>query len=176
MAAAWGVTKCRHYLLGMPKWTLAVDHKPLIPILSTKDLNEIPNPRILSQRVKLLPYTFTPRYIPGKENVTPDTLSRGHVAAAAAPTPSISLQDVTNVRTKYRETFGPPEWVARPARGVTEYMETDMVESDHLEGTVKSSLAEIAEAEIAVMKSHQGGGVRAITWNLLRGDRQISHM
>ena len=75
LAAAWGMLKCRHYLLGMPKWTLAVDYKPLVPILSTKDLDAIPNPRILNQRVKVLPYNFTPQYIPGKQNVTPDTLS-----------------------------------------------------------------------------------------------------
>ena len=79
LVAAWGMAKCKHYLLGMPHWTLAVDHKPLVPIMSTKDLDAIPNPRILNQRVKLLLYNFTPKYIPGKENVTPDTLSRGHV-------------------------------------------------------------------------------------------------
>merc|ERR1712240_203857 len=59
LAAAWGVSKGRHYLLGMPKWTLAIDHKPLVPILSTKELDTIPNPRIMNQRVKLLPYTYT---------------------------------------------------------------------------------------------------------------------
>ena len=59
----------------MPHWTLAVDHNPLVPILSTKDLDAIPNPRILNQRVKLLPYNFTPKYIPGKENGMLDTLS-----------------------------------------------------------------------------------------------------
>ena len=68
----------------MPHWTLAVDHKPLVPILSTKDLDAILNPRILNQRVKLLPYNFIPRYVPGKENVTPEALSRDHMTNPVA--------------------------------------------------------------------------------------------
>ena len=100
LAAAWGTAKCKHYLLGMSHWTLAVDHKPLVPILSTKDLDAIPNPRILNQRVKLLPYNFTPRYVPGKENLTLDALSRGHVTSPVAAHQHIPLLDVTNVGEK----------------------------------------------------------------------------
>ena len=77
LAAAWGTQKCRYYLLGMPDWILAMDHKPLIPIMGTKELDSIPNPRILNQHVKLLPFSFTPVHVPGKKNVVPDTLSRG---------------------------------------------------------------------------------------------------
>ena len=58
----------------MKDWLLAVDHKPLIPILSTKELMLIPNTRIANQRVKMLPFSFTPVHIPGKTNVIPDTL------------------------------------------------------------------------------------------------------
>ena len=58
MAAAWAANKCRYYLLGMKEWLLAVDHKPLIPILSTKELLAIPNPRLANQRVKLLPFNL----------------------------------------------------------------------------------------------------------------------
>ena len=160
LAAAWGTAKCKHYLLGMPHWTLAVDHKPLVPILSTKDLYTIPNPRILNQRVKLLPYNFTPRYVPGKDNVTPDALSRGHVISPPV-TKHIPIQDVTNVGEKYVETFGPPGWVARPVRGVTEYAEAAGVEEDDIQAVVKSSLAEIAEAEIMAIRTHidRSGGV-----------------
>ena len=178
LAAAWGTAKCKHYLLGMPHWTLAVDHKPLVPILSTKDLDAIPNPRILNQRVKLLPYNFTPKYIPGKENVTPDTLSRGHVTAPVVVQPQLSLQDVTNVETEYADTFGPPGWVARPVRGVTEYIDAAEAEDDSVEGIVKSSIAEIAEAEILVIMTHLGrtSGVRAITWRLLQEETAGSHI
>ena len=128
LAAAWGVSKCRHYLLGMPRWTLAIDYKPLVPILSTKELDTIPNPRIMNQRVKLLPYTYTPVHVPGKRNVTPDTLSCGHVPAP--PLPKIPLQDVMNVDPKYSETFGPPRWVTRPVRGVTASITEDTEHRD----------------------------------------------
>ena len=99
LAAAWGANKCRYYLLGMKDWLLAVDHKPLIPILSTKELMLIPNPRIANQRVKMLPFSFTPVHIPGKTNVIPDTLSRaGPDENTQQPVPTIPLQDVLDVQ------------------------------------------------------------------------------
>ena len=55
IAAAWTFNKYKYYLLGMQDWLLVVDHKPLIPILSTIELLLIPNPRIANYRVKLLP-------------------------------------------------------------------------------------------------------------------------
>ena len=162
----------------MPRWTLAIDHKPLVPILSTKELDTIPNPRIMNQRVKLLPYTYTPVHVPGKCNVTPDTLSRGHVPAP--PLQKIPLQDVMNVDPEYSETFGPPRWVTRPVRGVaasiTENAEHGDSDEDWVMGIVMASLAEVAEEEIAVIKTHQGGGVRAITWELLKEETAKSHV
>ena len=179
LAAAWGTVKCRHYLLGMPSWTLAVDHKPLVPIMGTKDLDMIPNPRIMNQRVKILPYNYTAVYIPGKQNVVPDALSRGYLAEpkALAKDP-ISIQDVTNVGTGYAESFGPPSWVARPVRGVAAVIEEDSqttwVEEGWIAGIVMAQLAEVAELEVAVARTHQGGGVRAITWNTQGGDSELT--
>ena len=156
---------------------MGVDHKPLVPILSTKDLDAIPNPRILNQRVKLLPYNFTPRYVPGKENVTPDALSRGHVTSPVAAQQHIPLQDVTNVGERYAETFGPPGWVAQPVWGMTEYTDAAEEEGDNIQGVVKSSVAEIAEAEIMAIRTHmdQAGGVRVIMWKVLREETGDSH-
>ena len=48
----------------MPDWILAMDHKPLIPIMGTKELDLIPNPRILNQHVKLLQFSYTPVHVP----------------------------------------------------------------------------------------------------------------
>ena len=44
LAASWAVNKCRYFLLGLPNFTLAIDHKPLIPIFSHKTLDLIVNP------------------------------------------------------------------------------------------------------------------------------------
>ena len=49
MAAAWTVNKFKYFLLGIQKFTLAVDHKPLIPLLGNKPLEIITNPRIMRQ-------------------------------------------------------------------------------------------------------------------------------
>ena len=43
-------------------------------------------------------------------------------------------------------------------------------------GVVLASLAEVAEEEIAVIKTHQGGGVRAITWEVLKEETAKSHV
>merc|ERR1711895_181001 len=73
----------------------------------------IPNPRIANQRVKMLPFSFTPGHIPGKTNVVPDTLSRAEPDEnTQQPVPTIPIQDVLDVQPGYSETYGPPEWVA----------------------------------------------------------------
>ena len=122
--------------------------------------------------MKVLPYNFTPVYIPGKQNVTPDTLSRGFLESKATLSNPISIQNVTNVGTGYAETFGPPSWVARPVRGVAAMVEEDAPttkrEEGWIAGVVMAKLAEVAELEIAVARTHKGGGVRAITWSVLR--------
>ena len=77
---------------------------------------------------------------------------------------------------RYAETFGPPGWVARPVRGVTEHADPAEAEDD-IQGVVKSSLAEIAEAEIMAIKTHteRSGGVQAITWRVLQEETADSH-
>ena len=57
---------------------LETDHKPLLPLLSSKDLDAIP-PRILRLRLRLMRYSFTIRHVYhvcGKYLYTADVLSR----------------------------------------------------------------------------------------------------
>ena len=60
------------------------DHKPLIPLLSTKNLDELP-PRIQRFRMRLMRYHFTISHVPGKSLIIADTLSR-------APLPDMDFQ------------------------------------------------------------------------------------
>ena len=60
---------------------METDHKPLVPLLSTKSLDALP-PRVLRFRLRLMRYNFTIVYTPGKHLCIPDTLSR-------APLPTI---------------------------------------------------------------------------------------
>ena len=60
----------------MKNFTLVVDHNPLIIIFGQQGIMDIPNPRLTSQKIKTLMYSFTPYHVPGKKNVVADCLSR----------------------------------------------------------------------------------------------------
>ena len=42
LAAVWACEKFSQYLVGLPSFQLETDHKPLVPILMTKDLDRTP--------------------------------------------------------------------------------------------------------------------------------------
>ena len=79
LAVTWAVRKCHIYLAGMPEFSLITDHRPLVPILNTKSLAEIENPRLQRLREKLMSYTFTAVWKAGKTHQLPDALSRAPV-------------------------------------------------------------------------------------------------
>ena len=70
----WACDKFSDYVLGM-KFTVETDHKPLIPLFTSTDLSKMP-PRILRFRMRLMKYELDVVYVPGKEQITADTLSR----------------------------------------------------------------------------------------------------
>ena len=116
-AAAWAVDKCKFFLLGLPDFLLALDHKPLISIFGDKEIGNVTNPRLRNQKVKLLPYRFTPMHIAGKLNVVPDTLSRRSDSPILSlpTTPDQSLLDISNIGGEYSNSLAPPTWVSGPA-------------------------------------------------------------
>ena len=70
LATVWGVRKFERYLYGK-HFVLETDHQPL------KSLQRNPsNSRLMRWSLQLQPYSFTVRYIPGKENHGADYLSR----------------------------------------------------------------------------------------------------
>lgn len=77
LAATWACEQLSSYLLGL-KFRLETDHKPLLSLLSTKALEELP-PRILRFRLRLMKFTFDIVHVPGKQMITSDTLSRAPV-------------------------------------------------------------------------------------------------
>lgn len=81
LAAAWAMKKCRPFLEGL-KFKLFIDHQPLIPIMNDYALDEIDNTRLLLLRRKMLRYDFKAIWIPGKENIEADALSRAPVDQA----------------------------------------------------------------------------------------------
>ena len=74
LAATWACERFQEYLLGK-HFKLETDHKPLIPLLSSKSLDEMPI-RIQRFRLRLMRFSYKIDHIPGKKICTADTLSR----------------------------------------------------------------------------------------------------
>ena len=111
LAVVWAMKKCQLYLLGLDKFLLHVDHRPLVCILDKKHLGEIENPRLQRLKEKILKFNFVTEWVKGKEHCIPDALSR---APVAKPTPEDSeAEEVINLKihaaTLYNEDEGGEE-------------------------------------------------------------------
>ena len=115
-SAIWALDKCKFFLLGMPDFILAMDHKPLISLLGKQEFMTIPNPRLMGCKIKSQMYTFTPTYIPGKLHVVPDCLSRRSDSPIPPATRETPVLDISNVSPEYQDTCSPPSWVSQPLR------------------------------------------------------------
>ena len=74
LAVTWACEKFSDYILGR-SFHIESDHKPLIPILSTKHLDQLP-PRVLRFRLRLAKFDYSIEHVPGKLLYTADALSR----------------------------------------------------------------------------------------------------
>ena len=75
LALTWACEKFAQFVTGLPSFELQTDHKPLVPLINVKDLNEVP---FRCQRLLIRLKRFSPivKYIPGKDLVIADGLSR----------------------------------------------------------------------------------------------------
>ena len=69
LGACWAMKKCDMFLRGLPHFKLVTDHQPLIPILNSKGIADVENPRLQRLMMKMLPYT-------PKDHLAADALSR----------------------------------------------------------------------------------------------------
>jgi hypothetical protein len=81
LAIQWAVEKCRLYLAGA-NFTVVTDHQPLLGIINSKNLDAINNTCIQRLMAKLLGYSFKAVWVPGKNHLIADALSRSPVFAA----------------------------------------------------------------------------------------------
>ena len=78
----WACKWFADYLDGMT-FSLETDHKPLVPLLSSTPLDDVP-PRVLRFRLRLLRFDFSISHVPGKELLIADALSRAPGSRALA--------------------------------------------------------------------------------------------
>jgi hypothetical protein len=69
LAVAWALKKARVYLLGCHKFSIFVDHAPLLKIFGDKSLADIENSRLLHFKRKTLSYHFEIKHIKGLTSV-----------------------------------------------------------------------------------------------------------
>jgi len=77
LAIVWAIKDCDYYLLGS-QFRVITDHKPLLGTFS-KPLGEISNARLQRFCEKLLQYSFTVTWVPGKLHLIADALSRAPI-------------------------------------------------------------------------------------------------
>nr|XP_042908526.1 uncharacterized protein K02A2.6-like [Parasteatoda tepidariorum] len=88
LALTWACEKFSNYLMGT-KFLLETDHKPLVPILTRKSLDDL-TPRLQRLKMRLMRYSFDVFHTPGKNLCVADALSR---APHQQETPNLELEE-----------------------------------------------------------------------------------
>ena len=107
LAVVWAVHKAHLYLAGAD-FELVVDHRPLIPILNSKTLDELPSPRLVHLKEKLALYRFTAVWRPGIDHKVVDCFSRYPVDDPDAVEEEADLQTPANTHAMLLQAHQDP--------------------------------------------------------------------
>uniref|UniRef100_A0A3B5QZY7 Gypsy retrotransposon integrase-like protein 1 n=1 Tax=Xiphophorus maculatus TaxID=8083 RepID=A0A3B5QZY7_XIPMA len=77
LASTWACERFAEFLTGK-RFHIETDHKPLVPLLGSKCLNELP-PRIQRLRMRLMRFSYSISHVAGKNIATADVLSRAPI-------------------------------------------------------------------------------------------------
>ena len=99
----WALEKTKQYMLGCEKLLVLVDHKPLLGLLTRRELGAIDNPRLEHLAERLQRWNFDIHHIAGAKNFAPDALSR-----TPGPHPTVAVVGALGVLDQEVE-----EWSAQ---------------------------------------------------------------
>ena len=74
LGITWASERFADYLIGL-EFHVETDHKPLVPLLGTRNLEDLPA-RVQRFRMRMMRFTYSISHVPGKSLYTADTLSR----------------------------------------------------------------------------------------------------
>ncbi|MCG8045736.1 MAG: RNase H-like domain-containing protein, partial [Candidatus Thiodiazotropha endolucinida] len=96
LAGVWACEKFSRYLVGLEKFTLLTDHKPLVPLINVQDLDKTP---LRCQRLlmRLRNFNAEAKFVSGKDMLVPDALSR-------SPLPSERIEQILFEVNSYVES------------------------------------------------------------------------
>ena len=80
LAVTWACERFQDYLLGL-RFHIETDHKPLVLLLSTKPLDQLPI-RVQTFRLRMIQFEYTITHVPGKQLQIADALPRSPVSSA----------------------------------------------------------------------------------------------
>ncbi|XP_033730104.1 uncharacterized protein K02A2.6-like [Pecten maximus] len=92
LAATWACEKFSDLLVGM-HFQIETDHKPLVSLLGSKPLSELP-PRVQRFRMRLMRYDYDINHVPGKLLYIADALSRAPLRQSEPPEEESFHQEV----------------------------------------------------------------------------------
>lgn len=87
---------------GLSEFLIETDHKPLIPIINSKLLNEL-SPRIQRLRMRLLRFRIKANYVPGKDLLDADSFSRAPVSQPSVGDQLLEQEVETHIRVVFQQ-------------------------------------------------------------------------
>ena len=84
LACTWACEKFARYLYGLESVTILTDHKPLIPLINSRNIDQTP---IRCQRLllRMMRFNVKAEHIPGRDQVVADALSRQPIHCDSIP-------------------------------------------------------------------------------------------
>ena len=91
LAIVWACDKFSEYIIGLTVH-IETDHKPLVPLFTTKELDNIP-PRLQRFKMRLMRYKYTISHVPGKSLALADAPSRAPIQSKTTKDEDILAQE-----------------------------------------------------------------------------------